>query len=80
MNFFKTFLASLLAFFAANFVWFFLFLIIIGGVAALAGASTTIVEPKSVLKIDLAESIVDQPVNDPLAGFDPMSMNVQKSV
>ena len=48
--------------------------------AALAGASTTIVEPKSVLKIDLAESIVDQPVNDPLAGFDPMSMNVQKSV
>ena len=80
MNFFKTFLASLLAFFAANFVWFFLFLIIVGGVAALAGASTTIVEPKSVLKIDLAESIVDQPVNDPLAGFDPMSMNVQKSV
>ena len=80
MNFFKTFLASLLAFFAANFVWFFLFLIVIGGVAALAGASTTIVEPKSVLKIDLAESIVDQPVNDPLAGFDPMSMNVQKSV
>ena len=80
MNFFKTFLASLLAFFAANFVWFFLFLIIIGGVAALAGVSTTIVEPKSVLKIDLAESIVDQPVNDPLAGFDPMAMNIEKSV
>lgn len=79
MNFFKTFLASLLAFFVANFVWFFLFIIIVAGVAAI-GSSTTIVEPKSVLKIDLAESIVDQPVNDPLAGFDPMSMNVQKSV
>ena len=79
MNFFKTFLASLLAFIVANFVWFFLFIIIIAGVAAI-GSSTTIVEPKSVLKIDLAESIVDQPVNDPLAGFDPMSMNVQKSV
>lgn len=79
MNFFKTFLASLLAFFVANFVWFFLFIIIIAGVAAI-GSSTTIVEPKSVLKIDLSESIVDQPVNDPLAGFDPMSMNVQKSV
>ncbi|MBR2502141.1 MAG: signal peptide peptidase SppA [Rikenellaceae bacterium] len=79
MNFFKTFLASLLAFFVANFVWFFLFIIIIAGVAAI-GSSSTIVEPKSVLKIDLAESIVDQPVNDPLAGFDPMSMNVQKSV
>lgn len=79
MNFFKTFLASLLAFIVANFVWFFLFIIIVAGVAAI-GSSTTIVEPKSVLKIDLAESIVDQPVNDPLAGFDPMSMNVQKSV
>lgn len=79
MNFFKTFLASLLAFFVANFVWFFLFIIIIAGIAAI-GSSTTIVEPKSVLKIDLSESIVDQPVNDPLAGFDPMSMNVQKSV
>ncbi len=79
MNFFKTFLASLLAFFVANFVWFFLFIIIVAGIAAI-GSSTTIVEPKSVLKIDLAESIVDQPVNDPLAGFDPMSMNVQKSV
>lgn len=80
MNFFKTFLASLLAFFVANFLWFFLFLIIIGGVAALAGTSTTVVEPKSVLLINLDESIVDQPVNDPLAGFDPLSMNVQKSV
>lgn len=79
MNFFKTFLASLLAFIVANFVWFFLFIIIIAGVAAI-GSSTTIVEPKSVLKIDLSESIVDQPVNDPLAGFDPMSMNMQKSV
>ena len=79
MNFFKTFLASLLAFFVANFVWFFLFIIIVAGIAAI-GSSATIVEPKSVLKIDLSESIVDQPVNDPLAGFDPMSMNVQKSV
>lgn len=80
MNFIKTFLASLLAFFVANFLWFFLFLIIIGGVAALAGTSTTVVEPKSVLLINLDESIVDQPVNDPLAGFDLMSMNVQKSI
>ena len=81
MNFIKTFLASLLAFFVANFVWFFFLLIFVAGFAALAGmSSTTIVEPRSVLKIDLAESIVDQPVVDPLAGFDPMSMDVQKSV
>lgn len=80
MNFFKTFLASLLAFFVANFVWFFFVIIIFAGIAAIAGSSSTVVEPKSVLLVNLDESIVDQPVSDPLAGFDPMSMNVQKSV
>lgn len=80
MNFIKTFLASLLAFFVANFVWFFFLLIFVAGIAAFAGSSQVSVEPGSVLKIDLAESIVDQPVVDPLAGFDPMSMDVQKSV
>ncbi|MBQ5609672.1 MAG: signal peptide peptidase SppA [Rikenellaceae bacterium] len=80
MNFIKTFLASLLAFIVANFAIFMIFIVFVAGIAALAGTSITTVEPGSVLKIDLAESIVDQPVNDPLAGFDPMSMNVQKSV
>lgn len=80
MNFIKTFLASLLAFIVANFAIFMIFIVFVAGFAALAGTSTTTVEPGSVLKIDLAESIVDQPVNDPLASFDPMSMNVQKSV
>ena len=80
MNFFKTFLASLLAFIVANFVWFFLLIIFFVGVAALSQSSTTVVEPKSVLRIDLAESIVDAPVNDPFSEFDPMSMNMQKSI
>lgn len=80
MNFIKTFLASLLAFIVANFAIFMIFIVVVAGIAALAGTSNTTVEPGSVLKIDLAESIVDQPVNDPLASFDPMAMNVQKSV
>ena len=80
MNFIKTFLASLLAFIVANFAIFIMFIVFVAGFAALAGMSTTTVEPGSVLKIDLAESIVDQPVNDPLAGFDPMAMNIEKSV
>ena len=80
MNFIKTFLASLLAFIVANFAIFMIFIVFVAGFAALAGTSNTTVEPGSVLKIDLAESIVDQPVNDPLASFDPMAMNVQKSV
>lgn len=80
MNFFKTFLASLLAFIVANFVWFFLLIMFFVGVAALSQSSTTTVSPKSVLHIDLAESIVDAPVDDPFSTFDPMSMNVQKSI
>lgn len=80
MNFIKTFLASLLAFIVANFAIFIMFIVFVAGFAALAGTSTTTVEPGSVLKIDLAESIVDQPVNDPLAKFDPMAMNIEKSV
>ena len=80
MNFIKTFLASLLAFIVANFAIFMIFIVFVAGFAALAGTSITTVEPGSVLKIDLAESIVDQPVNDPLASFNPMSMDVQKSV
>ena len=80
MNFIKTFLASLLAFIVANFAIFMIFIVFVAGIAALAGTSITTVEPGSVLKIDLAESIVDQPVNDPLASFNPMSMDVQKSV
>ncbi len=80
MNFIKTFLASLLAFIVANFAIFIMFIVFVAGFAALAGTSTTTVEPGSVLKIDLAESIVDQPVNDPLANFDPMAMNIEKSV
>ena len=80
MNFIKTFLASLLAFFVANFVWFFLMIMFFVGVAALSQSSTVAVSPKSVLHIDLAESIVDAPVDDPFSEFDPMSMDMQKSL
>ena len=80
MNFIKTFLASLLAFFVANFVWFFLMIMFFVGVAALSQSSTVAVSPKSVLHIDLAESIVDAPVDDPFSTFDPMSMDMQKSL
>lgn len=80
MNFIKTFLASLLAFFVANFVWFFLLIMFFVGAAALSQSSTVAVSPKSVLHIDLAESIVDAPVDDPFSEFDPMSMDMQKSL
>ena len=80
MNFIKTFLASLLAFFVANFVWFFLMIMFFVGAAALSQSSTVAVSPKSVLHIDLAESIVDAPVDDPFSTFDPMSMDMQKSL
>lgn len=80
MNFFKSFLASLLAFFVANFLWFFLLMVFVMGFAALSTISTTTVTPKSVLHLNLNESIVDQPTSNPFATFDPMSMNMPKSV
>lgn len=80
MNFFKSFLASLLAFFVANFLWFFLLMVFVMGFAALSTISTTTVAPKSVLHLNLNESIVDQPTSNPFATFDPMSMNMPKSV
>ncbi|MCM1151220.1 MAG: signal peptide peptidase SppA [Alistipes sp.] len=73
MNFIKTFLAGVLAFFVGSFLFFFFGLFLLVGIAASMESSVT-VRPGSILKIDLAERIVDAPSTDPLAGFDLMSM------
>lgn len=79
MNFFKSFLAALLAFFVANILWFFLGLLILICAVASIGSSKIDVRPDSVLRIDLSSSIVDAPVTDPLAGLDIYSMSVSQS-
>lgn len=73
MNFIKTFLAGVLAFVAGSFLLFFFGLFLLVGIAA-SMESDVQVDSGSILKIDLAEEIVDAPSTDPLAGFDLMSL------
>ncbi len=76
MNFFKTFLAGLLAFVVGSVLSFFLWIIVLIGIVAVMGGSETVVVPSnSILKIDLAETLTDAPSTDPMAGFDFMSMS-----
>jgi len=79
MNFFKSFLAALLAFFVANILWFVLGLLLIIGIAASIGSSKITVQPDSVLHIDFSTNIVDAPSTDPFAGVDVYSMSVSQS-
>ncbi len=81
MNFFKTFLAGLLAFVVGAFLSFFLFLlVIIGMAAALGGSEPVVVSPDSILKIDLAETVTDAPSNDPMGGLDILNMQINSQL
>ncbi|MDE5906461.1 MAG: S49 family peptidase, partial [Alistipes sp.] len=79
MNFIKTFLAGVLAFVAGSFLLFFFGLFLLIGIAASMEGSVK-VDSGSILKIDLAEQIVDAPSTDPLADFDFMSMQSTKKI
>ena len=80
MNFFKTFLAALLAFVAGGCVmcilWFFMLFMAIGIVGA--GESKVRIGKNSVLVVDFAETIVDAPSSDPLDGFDFVTLQTEK--
>ncbi len=81
MNFIKTFLAGLLAFVVGSVLSFFLwFIILIGIVAAMGSGEPVVVPSESILKIDLAETLTDAPKTDPIAGFDFLSMTMQKQL
>ncbi|MDE5691056.1 MAG: signal peptide peptidase SppA [Alistipes sp.] len=83
MNFFKTFLAGVLAFLVGSFLslffWIFMFGMI-AGMAASLGGGKTVVRPGTILKIDLAEEIVDSPSTDPFGTIDWMSMSSTKQL
>ncbi len=68
MNFFKTFLAALLAIITINmfnaFMWMIMMVVMFGSMGDVVN-----VKPNSILKIDLSENIVDAPVVDPLGDF-----------
>ena len=71
MNFFKTFLASLLAVVAGAFLFFFFGFLLLVGIAGTFSMKTAVEVPsEAILRIDLSEVITDAPSNDPLAGLD----------
>lgn len=79
MNFLKTFLAGVLAFVVGTvllfFIWFFLLLAIAGSMER-----GVVIPGEAVLKIDLAEAIVDAPSSDPLAGIDLMTLTARRQL
>lgn len=76
MNFFKTFLAALLAVVAGSIVSFLLSLVLLLSLVSAFDSKPIVSVPDgSILRIDLAETITDSPSTDPLAGFDVLSMN-----
>lgn len=74
MKFIKVFLAALLAFVAGTFLCFFLWILVLVGMAGTMGGSKEPVSDNSILKIDFSEVITDSPSSNPFAAFDVMSM------
>lgn len=78
MNFAKTFLAAVLAFFVGNVLVSLFWLVLVVGIASLFSSDSSVtVGKESILKIDLSETIVDAPSTDPLAGFDFRTFETQ---
>lgn len=81
MSFGTIFLAALLAVVAGGFVKMMLWLGIFSSIGSLSTGSGNVVVPdEAILKIDLAESILDAPSKDPLAGIDFASMTQQSQL
>ena len=77
-NFFKTFLAALLAIVVANILaGVFLVLVFAGTLAALSSGSVVSVPSNSILKIELSDPVYDNPPVNPLSTIDFMTMRVQ---
>ena len=79
MNFLKTFLAGVLAFGVGAILIFFVWLFLLLGLAGSMSKSVTLPE-EAVLKIDLADMIVDAPSADPLAGIDLMTLQTRRQL
>lgn len=84
MKFGKIFLAALLAVVVGGvvslFVWFLMLTGIVGALGSLGSSAPATVEPNTILKIDLAQSIVDAPSQNPMANFDFSSMTMSSEL
>ncbi len=73
MKFLRNFLASLLAVLVGLLILPMIFFAIVGGILG-SMEKPVVLQPESVLKIDLAEPIVDSPNFDMMGQFDPQTM------
>ena len=75
MKFVKIFLAALAAFVVGSFVCFFLWILVLVGMAgSMGGGSMEPVTNNTILKIDFSEVITDSPSVNPFASIDFMTM------
>ncbi len=75
----KTFLKMLLATIIGGFIFLFLGFILVVSLVSLAEPKT-VVQPNTVLRMDLNTIIYDRADNNPLAGFDPFSMQPEAAL
>lgn len=80
MSFGKAFLAALLAVVVGSAVTFLLWMSIFSGISAMFAPSVKSIPEKGILHIDMAENLVDAPSNDPMGGFDILSMSQTSSL
>ncbi len=80
LTFGKVFLASLLAVVAGSIITMVFWLGLFSGIAAMMESDSVTVPDRAVLRIDLAENLVDAPSKDPLAGFDLATMSSSSSL
>ena len=74
MSFGKVFLAALLAVVAGSVVTFVFWIVLFSGISAAFQSESKAIPETAILKIDLAESIIDAPAKDPMASFDFTTM------
>lgn len=81
MKFLKVFLAALLAVIAGGVLSFLFWVVLLIGMAG-ASPSTTeaTITSETIVKIDLAENIIDAPSRNPLSGFDYTTMTMSSSL
>jgi protease-4 len=73
-QFFKVVFASMLGFILANILLLFLFIAIVGGIAASSGSKKTAeIDDNSILKIEFSGPISDRSDNNPFKNFNPLS-------
>lgn len=80
LSFGKAFAAALLAFVAGSVGLTILSIIFFAGISAMFTPEVKSVPDKAILRIDLAESLVDAPSKNPMGSFDLMSMSSVSSL